>query len=99
MDPKGANGINRLFKEGDILTKGAHEYAPNKAHAKGGKVKGDKKKVMGTVGEAKAMMAALQKNLNSYFCCSINFNGTQLLERSLAESRATMKHSTHLRTL
>jgi len=29
--------------------------------AKGGKVKGDKKKVMGTVGEAKAVMAALQK--------------------------------------
>jgi hypothetical protein len=28
---------------------------------KGGKVKGDKKKVMGTVGEAKAVMAALQK--------------------------------------
>ncbi|HEY1188991.1 MAG TPA: DUF1501 domain-containing protein [Gemmata sp.] len=36
MDPKGVNGINRLFKEGDILTKGAHKYAPNKAHAKGG---------------------------------------------------------------
>jgi len=29
--------------------------------AKGGKAKGDKKKVMGTVGEAKAVMAALQK--------------------------------------
>lgn len=36
MDPKGVNGINRLFKEGDILTKGAHKYAPIKAHAKGG---------------------------------------------------------------
>lgn len=36
MDPKGVNGINRLYKEGDILTKGAHKYAPNKAHAKGG---------------------------------------------------------------
>lgn len=30
-------------------------------YAKGGMVKGDKKKVMGTVGEAKAVMAALQK--------------------------------------
>lgn len=29
--------------------------------AKGGKAKGDKKKVMGTVGEAKAVMAALKK--------------------------------------
>lgn len=36
MDPKGVNGINRLFKEGDILTKGEHKYAPIKAHAKGG---------------------------------------------------------------
>lgn len=36
MDPKGANGINRLFQEGDILTKGAHKYAPIRKHAKGG---------------------------------------------------------------
>lgn len=31
------------------------------AYAKGGKVKGDKKKVMGTVGEAKALMNAMKK--------------------------------------
>jgi hypothetical protein len=36
MDPKGVNGINRLYKEGDILTRGAHKYAPNKKDAKGG---------------------------------------------------------------
>src|SRR5262245_1003983 len=36
MDPKGVNGINRLYKEGDILTKGAHKYAPIKKHAQGG---------------------------------------------------------------
>jgi len=36
MDPKGIGGINRLYKEGDILTKGAHKFAPNKQHAKGG---------------------------------------------------------------
>ncbi len=36
MDPKGVDGINRLFKEGDILTNGAHKYAPIKKHAKGG---------------------------------------------------------------
>src|SRR5436305_13155167 len=36
MDPKGVNGINRLYKEGDILTKGAHRYAPTKRHARGG---------------------------------------------------------------
>ncbi|HEY7428196.1 MAG TPA: DUF1501 domain-containing protein [Gemmataceae bacterium] len=36
MDPKGVNGINRLYKEGDILTKGSHKYAPLKKHAQGG---------------------------------------------------------------
>ncbi len=36
MDPKGVNGINRLYKEGDIQTKGAHKFAPNKKHARGG---------------------------------------------------------------
>jgi hypothetical protein len=28
MDPKGINDINRLYKEGDILTEGNHRYAP-----------------------------------------------------------------------
>lgn len=36
MDPKGVNGINRLYKEGEIHTKGAHKVAPIKQHAKGG---------------------------------------------------------------
>ncbi len=36
MDPKGINGINRLYKEGDILIKGAHKFAPIKKHAQGG---------------------------------------------------------------
>jgi hypothetical protein len=36
MDPKGVGEINRLYKEGDILTQGAHAFAPNAKHAKGG---------------------------------------------------------------
>src|SRR6266545_5918097 len=36
MDPKGVNGINRLYQEGDILTKGAHKFAPIEKHAQGG---------------------------------------------------------------
>src|SRR6202161_3355710 len=28
MDPKGIGGINRLYQEGDILTKGQHKFAP-----------------------------------------------------------------------
>jgi len=36
MDPKGINEINRLYAQGDILTSGAHTYAPIKKHAEGG---------------------------------------------------------------
>ena len=36
MDPKGINEINRLFKEGDILTKGQHKFAPTAKHMQGG---------------------------------------------------------------
>ena len=36
MDPKGINEINRLYKEGDILTKGQHKYAPIAKHIQGG---------------------------------------------------------------
>jgi hypothetical protein len=36
MDPKGTGGINRLYKEGDILTRGAHKYAPTAKHIQAG---------------------------------------------------------------
>ncbi len=36
MDPKGVNGINRLYREGDILTRGAHRYAPTARHIQAG---------------------------------------------------------------
>ena len=36
MDPKGINAINRLYKEGDIQTKGAHKFAPTDKHKTGG---------------------------------------------------------------
>src|SRR5262245_13058924 len=36
MDPKGTGGINRLYKEGDIQTRGAHRFAPTSKHIKGG---------------------------------------------------------------
>ena len=32
MDPKSVGEINRLFREGDILTKGNHKFAPTSAH-------------------------------------------------------------------
>jgi uncharacterized protein (DUF1501 family) len=36
MDPKGVNEINRLYKDGDILTHGAHKFAPTEKHKQGG---------------------------------------------------------------
>ena len=36
MDPKGTGEINRLYKEGDILTHGNHKFAPTAAHIKAG---------------------------------------------------------------
>ncbi|MEZ6141667.1 MAG: DUF1501 domain-containing protein [Zavarzinella sp.] len=36
MDPKGVNDINRLYKEGDILTQGNHLYAPTAKQVKTG---------------------------------------------------------------
>ena len=36
MDPKGIHERNRLYKEGDILTHGAHKFAPTAAHIKAG---------------------------------------------------------------
>ncbi|WP_425614937.1 DUF1501 domain-containing protein [Anatilimnocola sp. NA78] len=36
MDPKGTGGINRLYEEGDILTHGAHKYAPIAKHIQAG---------------------------------------------------------------
>jgi hypothetical protein len=34
MDPKGVGEINRLYKEGDILTDGAHKFAPTAKQVK-----------------------------------------------------------------
>lgn len=36
MDPKGVGEINRLYKEGDILTHGNHKFAPTAAHIQAG---------------------------------------------------------------
>jgi hypothetical protein len=36
MDPKGVGEINRLYKNGDILTEGNHKFAPTAAHVKEG---------------------------------------------------------------
>jgi uncharacterized protein (DUF1501 family) len=36
MDPKGVEGINRLYQEGDILTRGVFKFAPTAGHVQAG---------------------------------------------------------------
>ena len=36
MDPKGVEGINRLYQEGEILTHGSHRFAPTAKHKQDG---------------------------------------------------------------
>lgn len=36
MDPKGVGGINRLYQQGDIATRGGHAFAPTAKHIQGG---------------------------------------------------------------
>lgn len=36
MDPKGIGEINRLYKQGEILTHGTHKFAPTAKHKQGG---------------------------------------------------------------
>ena len=36
MDPKGIGGINRLYQQSDIITKGAHKFAPTGKTREGG---------------------------------------------------------------
>ncbi|MCA9269720.1 MAG: DUF1501 domain-containing protein, partial [Planctomycetales bacterium] len=36
MDPKGIGGVNRLYAQEDILTQGAHRFAPTAGHKQGG---------------------------------------------------------------
>lgn len=36
MDPKGVDGINRLYQQGEILTAGAHRFAPTAKHIEKG---------------------------------------------------------------
>lgn len=47
MDPKGVNGINRLYQQGDIQTQGHHTFAPTAKNARGGMTNEDFYKAFG----------------------------------------------------
>src|SRR3954454_18618912 len=63
MDPKGIGEINRLYKEGDILTKGQLKYAPNAKHAKGGMINED---FFGEFGKELLVFNGLDYSVNNH---------------------------------
>jgi hypothetical protein len=67
MDPKGVNGINRLYREGDILTEGAHRFAPLAKHIRGGMSNED---FFATYGKELLVLNGLDYSVNNHDPCS-----------------------------
>ncbi|MFT5467310.1 MAG: hypothetical protein ACI8UO_002414 [Verrucomicrobiales bacterium] len=67
MDPKGVNELNRLYKEDDILTKGAHKFAPTAAHIEAGMSNED---FYAEYGEQLLVMNGIDYSVNNHSPCS-----------------------------
>ncbi len=67
MDPKGINEINRLYKNGDILTQGNHRFAPNAAHIEAGMSNEDFFK---KYGDDLLVLNGLDYSVNNHSPCS-----------------------------
>ena len=63
MDPKGINGINRLYQDGDILTHGVHKYAPTAKHMQGGMSNED---FYGQFGDELLVLNGLDYSVNNH---------------------------------
>lgn len=63
MDPKGKGSINRLYQEGDILTKGAHKFAPIKKHIAAGM---SNEEFFGEFGSELLVMNGLDYSVNNH---------------------------------
>ena len=66
MDPKGVNGINRLYKQGDVLTHGKHVFAPTAKHVEKGMSNEDFFK---TYGEELLVLNGLDYSINNHSPC------------------------------
>lgn len=67
MDPKGVNEINRLYKEGDILTHGNHQFAPNSDHIQNGI---SNEEFFKSYGEELLVVNGLDYSVNNHSPCS-----------------------------
>ena len=66
MDPKGINGINRLYREGDILTHGKHKFAPTAGQVEKGMSNEDFHKAYG---EELLVFNGLDYSINNHTPC------------------------------
>ena len=66
MDPKGVNGINRLYKEGDIITHGKHKFAPTANQVEKGMSNEDFYK---TYGSELLVLNGLDYSINNHAPC------------------------------
>lgn len=67
MDPKGVNEINRLYKEGDILTQGNHRFAPIAGHIEAGMSNED---FFGKYAKELLVLNGLDYSVNNHSPCS-----------------------------
>lgn len=67
MDPKGVNEMNRLYKEGDIITQGNHRLSPNAAHIERGMSNEDFFK---KYGDELLVLNGLDYSVNNHSPCS-----------------------------
>ncbi len=67
MDPKGVNEMNRLYKEGDILTQGNHRLAPNADHIERGMSNED---FFQKYGDELLVLNGLDYSVNNHSPCS-----------------------------
>jgi len=67
MDPKGVDGINRLYGEGDILTEGKHRFAPTAALMEAGMSNEDFFK---KYGKELLVLNGLDYSVNNHSPCS-----------------------------
>ena len=67
MDPKGVGGINRLYDSGDILTHGAHRFAPTGKHKQGGLSNED---FFAEFGDELLVVNGLDYSVNNHSPCS-----------------------------
>ena len=66
MDPKGVNGINRLFKKDDILSHGKHLFAPNAKQVEKGMSNEDFHK---TYGNELLVLNGMDYSINNHSPC------------------------------